>query len=69
MQSNFRLISALMRGVWFIEPGYAEEQLPLIDRLLAGQRIEQNPAAWLRHRFENVHASSIALYLYRHNAI
>ncbi len=36
MQSNFRLVSALMRGLWFIEESYADTQQDLIDRMLAG---------------------------------
>lgn len=42
MRNNFHLVSQLLRGVWLIEPGFAQAALPQVERILKGESAQAN---------------------------
>ncbi|MGV3540684.1 MAG: hypothetical protein ACO1OQ_12800, partial [Rufibacter sp.] len=39
MQSNYRLLSSILRGQWLIDRSFAVSQLPLVYSLLSGNNV------------------------------
>lgn len=37
---SFKTASALLKGIWLIEPSYAKALLPIVSRMIAGERLD-----------------------------